>query len=287
MKVRKAIIPAAGFGTRMLPATKAISKEMLPIVDKPSIQYIVEEAAASGIEDILIILSRGKNDVVEHFDRQPLLEQALQKPGKEKLLEDVIYPTTLCNITYVRQKEQRGLGDAVRYAKDFVGNEPFAVLYGDDVIVSEDPATAQLIRAYDKYGKPALAIREVPDSLIVKYSSLKIDKIEENYYNVTDMIEKPTLETRLSNYSILGRCLLTPEVFDILEDLPAGAGGEIQLTDAIRILAERQGCVGVDFVGRRYDMGNKLEMCKAIVEMALKHEEIGSDFREYLRSLDI
>jgi len=283
-KVRKAVIPAAGFGTRMLPATKAIPKEMLPIVDKPAIQYIVEEAFASGIEDILIITSRGKSAIEDHFDRDFLLENALMKPGKEQLLESVLYPTRLGNISFIRQQEQKGLGHAVNCARTFVGDEPFAVLYGDDVIMSDDPVTAQLIRAFEQYGKITLGIKEVSDELIVKYSSLKVQPIGGNLFGVTDMIEKPALEQRFSNYSILGRVILTPDVFDILQTLPPGANGEIQLTDAMGILTRRNGAVGVDFAGTRYDMGNKLEMVKAIVETALCHDEIGDDFRSWLRS---
>ena len=286
-KVRKAVIPAAGFGTRMLPATKAIPKEMLPIVDKPAIQYIVEEAFASGIEDILIITSRGKSAIEDHFDRDFLLEAALSKPGKEDLLESVLYPTRLGNITFVRQPEQKGLGHAVDFAKTFVGDEPFAVLYGDDVIMSDDPVTAQLIRAYEKYGKMALGIKEVSDELIVKYSSHKVPPLEDNVFSGTDMVEKPAFEDRFSNYSILGRVLLTPDIFEILENQPAGAGGEIQLTDAMCTLARRSGAVGVDFYGKRYDMGNKLEMVKAIVETAMTHEEIGEDFKAYLSCLNL
>ncbi|MEG0833043.1 MAG: UTP--glucose-1-phosphate uridylyltransferase GalU [Oscillospiraceae bacterium] len=282
MKIRKAVIPAAGMGTRVLPATKAIPKEMLPIVDKPAIQYIVEEAVASGIEDILIITSRGKDAIENHFDRSPMLEQALQKPGKETLLKSVLDCANLANITFLRQKELRGLGDAVLCARSFVGNEPFAVLYGDDVIMSDYPVTKQLIEAYEKFGKCALGIKSVYDELIVKYSSMKVAHLSGNYYDVDDMVEKPALDKVFSNFSILGRVLLTPDIFDILECLPAGAGGEIQLTDAIKIIANKVGCIGVDFVGKRYDMGNKLEMVKAIVETASLHDEIGADFRNYL-----
>ncbi len=287
MKIRKAIIPAAGMGTRVLPASKAVPKEMLPIVDKPAIQYIVEEAAASGIEDILIIISRGKDAVEDHFDRHPLLEQQLARPGKEKLLESVIAPTELANITFLRQKELKGLGHAVWCAKSFVGDEPFAVLYGDDVIAAEYPVTRQLIDAYERYGRPVLGIKEVTEEQILKYSSMKVEHIEGNIYYVDDMIEKPTPDKIMSLFSILGRVVLTPDVFDILESLPPGAGGEIQLTDAIKIMANRGRAIGVDFIGRRYDMGNKLGIMKAAVETALAHPEIGAEFREYLKSLEL
>ena len=287
MKVRKAIIPAAGMGTRVLPASKAIPKEMLPIVDKPAIQYIVEEAVASGIEDILIILSRGKDAIEDHFDRHPLLEQALDKPGKEELLESVLLPANLANITFLRQKEIKGLGHAVWCAKNFVGDEPFAVLYGDDVIMSDYPVTKQLIDAYDSYGLPALGIKQVTPEQILKYSSMQVEPIRDNLYYVDDMIEKPSPDKIMSLFSILGRVLLTPDVFDILETLPPGAGGEIQLTDAIKILANRGRAVGVDFIGTRYDMGNKLGILKATVETALTHPEVGEEFRAYLKELQL
>ncbi|MEA5050261.1 MAG: UTP--glucose-1-phosphate uridylyltransferase [Oscillospiraceae bacterium] len=288
MKVTKAVIPAAGFGTRVLPASKAIPKEMLPIVDKPAIQYIVEEAAASGIEDILIILSRGKDAIEDHFDRNPVLEKALEKPGKEKYLESVLFPTKLANIYFIRQPEQKGLGHAVSFAKSFVGDDPFVVLYGDDVIINREyPVAKQLIDAYDEYQLPALGIKQVTAQQILKYSSMKVRPLHDNLYFVDDMIEKPSPDKILSLYSILGRVLLTKDVFPILADLKPGAGGELQLTDAIRELAHGKGTVGVDFVGRRYDMGNKLEMMKAAVEVALGHEEIGADFRAYLKGLQL
>ncbi len=283
--VRKAIIPAAGYGTRMLPATKAIPKEMLPIVDKPAIQYIVEEAFKSGIEDILIIINRGKSAIEDHFDKEPLLEDTLKKSNKLNYLESIENLYKLGNIQYVRQPEQKGLGNAISYAKSFVGNEPFVVLYGDDVIMSDYPVTQQLIETYEKYHKTCLGIKEVSDELIVKYSSMKVEHIVDNLFNVTDMIEKPKLEERFSNFSILGRVLLTPDIFPIIDNLSPGAGGEIQLTDAIKVIAKTEGCVGVDFIGKRYDMGNKLEMLKAIVETALVHEELKEEFKEYL--LDI
>ena len=287
MKVRKAVIPAAGLGTRVLPASKAIPKEMLPIVDKPAIQYIVEEAVASGIEDILIITSRGKSAIEDHFDRMPLLENTLSAPGKKYLLDSVIEPAKLANISYLRQQEINGLGAAVYCAKTFVGDEPFVVLYADDVIFSETPATKQLIDAYTEFGLPALAIKEVSSDDIGKYSSMKVKHLRDNLYRVDDMIEKPSPDKVFSLFAILGRVLLTSDIFDILENLPPGAGGEIQLTDAIKIAANSGGTVGVDFEGVRYDMGNKLGIMKATVERALHHSEIKDDFREYLRSLKL
>lgn len=283
MKIKKAVIPAAGLGTRVLPATKSMPKEMLPIVDKPAIQYIVEEAVKSGIEDICIITSRGKGLLEDHFDRAPELEERLLASGKQEMYDEIVAIANLANITYLRQKETKGLGHAVYCAKSFIGNEPFAVLYGDDVIIGEDPVCGQLMRAYDEYGMGCVGIKAVPPADIHKYSSLKVDPLRDNLYKVTDMIEKPATEADvLSLYSILGRCVLPPEIFDILETIPKGAGGEYQLTDAMKILARNGGMVGVDFVGTRYDMGNKLGVLKAIVEVGLQHKEVGEDFRKYL-----
>ncbi len=287
MKIKKAIIPAAGLGTRVLPATKAIPKEMIPIVDKPAIQYIVEEAARSGIEDILIITSRGKSAIEDHFDKSPELEQKLAAGGesKKKLLDDVIASSQLANITYVRQAEQKGLGHAVLQAKQFVGREPFAVMYGDDVIIGEDPCISQLIRAYEETGMSAVCMKEVSKEDIQKYSSLKVEPIKDNLYRITDMIEKPKPGQEFSAFSILGRCVLPPEIFDILEAIPYGAGGELQLTDAMKVIANKQGMAGVDFTGTRYDMGNKFGVLKAAIEVGLDHEEIGEELRKYLMEL--
>ena len=285
-KVRKAVIPAAGLGTRVLPATKVMPKEMLPIVDKPAIQYIVEEAAAAGIEDILIITNRGKGLLEDHFDRAPELERRLAgDPAKETILDEVVRISKLANIFYVRQKETKGLGHAIGCAREFVGDEPFAVLYGDDVILGEDPACGQLIRAYEQFGSGVVGVKEVSREAISKYSSLKVEPIQDNYFRCTDMIEKPKPGEELSLYSILGRCVLPPEIFDILDKTPPGAGGEIQLTDAMCTLARRDGMIAVDFTGTRYDMGNKLGIMQASVEVALNHPEIGKDFRAYLKEL--
>jgi len=286
-KIKKALILAAGLGTRVLPATKAIPKEMLSIADKPAIQYIVEEAARSGIEDIMLVLSRGKNAVSDHFDRAPELEQALLKSGKQDLYDEVVGVTELANITYCRQKEVKGTGHAVLCAKNFVGDEPFAVIYGDDVIIGEDPATAQLCRAYEEFGLGSVTMKEVPDELVVKYSSLKVKNLRDNVYAVSDMNEKPPLAEKFSNFSILGRCVLPAKVFGLLADLKPGAGGEIQLTDAMRILARSEGMTGVDFTGTRYDMGDKLGILKAAVEVGLNHPLVGDRFREYLRGLKL
>ena len=285
-KVRKAIIPAAGLGTRVLPATKSMPKEMLPIVDKPAIQYIVEEAVNSGITDILIITSRGKSIMEDHFDRSPELEQRLAgNPDRKDALDEIIGISKLANISYVRQKETKGLGHAISCARSFVGDEPFAVLYGDDVIIGEDPACGQLIRAYNEFGKGVVGVNMVTPEAILKYCSLEVANLHDNYFNCTDMIEKPKPEEIMSLYSILGRCVLTPEIFDILDHTPPGAGGEIQLTDAMREMARRDGMIAVEFTGKRYDMGNKLGIMQAAVEVALKHPEIGADFRKYLTEM--
>ncbi|MBC8585056.1 UTP--glucose-1-phosphate uridylyltransferase GalU [Youxingia wuxianensis] len=282
MRVRKAVIPAAGLGTRVLPASKAVPKEMLPIVDKPAIQYIVEEAVASGIEDILIITNRGKSLIEDHFDHAPELEAKLLSSGKQKSYDEVVGLAHLANIQYVRQKETKGLGHAVWCAKSFVGNEPFAVLYGDDVIISPNPATKQLMDAYETYGKNVVGIKEVERALIPSYCTLDVQPKGGRVYDVFDMIEKPKPEEIISNFAILGRCVLTPDVFDILENTPPSKGGEIQLTDAMRQMTKEGRMIGVDYEGVRYDMGNKLGILKATIEVGLAHPEIGEDLRKYL-----
>ena len=284
-KVRKAVIPAAGLGTRVLPITKVMPKEMLPIVDKPAIQYIVEEAVKSGIEDILIITNRGKGLIEDHFDHAPELEQRLEATGKRDMLREIQSISHLANICFIRQKETRGLGHAVGCARSFVGDEPFAVLYGDDVILGEDPVCGQLCRAYEEYGRGVVGMKAVTAEQIQKYSSLAVSPLRDNLYKVTDMVEKPSPDRILSLYSILGRCILPPEIFDILEHTAPGAGGEIQLTDAMTALARRDGMIGVDFVGTRYDMGNKLGILQATCEMALQHPEVKDEFRNYLKNL--
>lgn len=286
-KIKKAVIPAAGLGTRVLPASKAMPKEMLPIVDKPAIQYIVEEAVRSGIEDILIITSRGKTTVEDHFDRSPELEERLLKAGKVKVYNEMVAISKLANIQYVRQKETKGLGHAVLCAKAFAGSEPFAVLYGDDVIIGDTPACGELCEAYDKYGLGVAGIKPVSPEQLSKYCSLEVEKLDDRTFRVSDMIEKPKPEEVFSEYAILGRVVLPPEIFGILETLGPGAGGEIQLTDAMKQLAREQGMIGVEFSGERYDMGNKLGILKAIVEVGLRHPEIGEDFRAYLKSIKL
>ncbi len=285
MKVKKAVIPAAGLGTRVLPASKAVPKEMLPIVDKPAIQYIVEEAVSSGIEDILIITNRGKGVIEDHFDHSPELEKKLLENQKKEIYEQVSKLSKLANIYFIRQKETKGLGHAISCAKSFVGSEPFAVLYGDDVIISKEPACLQLMKAYEEYKVPILGVNKVKKEDIYKYSSLKVEPIKDNLFKCTDMVEKPSQSEIMSLYSILGRCVLTSDIFDALEKTKPGAGGEIQLTDAIKTLARTSGTVAVEFTGKRYDMGSKLGMMQAAVEVAITHEEIGENFKEYLKDI--
>ena len=284
-KITKAVFPVAGLGSRFLPATKAMPKEMLPIVDKPAIQYIVEEAVAAGITDILIITNRGKGIIEDHFDHNIELEQRLEAGGRTETLAQLQRINSLANISYIRQKETKGLGHAISCARSFVGDEPFAVLYGDDVIIGDDPACGQLCRAYEKYGLGVVGIKEVTVEQIQKYSSLAVEALGGNEYRVSDMVEKPTPDRILSLFSILGRCVLPPSIFEILEQTPPGAGGEIQLTDAMCTLARRDGMTGVDFTGIRYDMGNKLGILQATCEVALKHPEVGADFAAYLKEL--
>ena len=286
MKVKKAIIPAAGMGTRVLPASKAVPKEMLNIVDKPAIQYIVEEAFASGIEDVLIITNRGKGAIEDHFDHAFELETKLEgNESKKKIYDDVVACSNFGNIYFIRQKETKGLGHAVLCAKSFVGNEPFAVLYGDDVILSKTPVTKQLCDAYEKYGKGTVGVKEVPGKAITKYCSLAVEHIEDNCFNCTDMIEKPSEDQILSNYSILGRVVMPPENFDILEETPLGAGNELQLTDAMKTLAQTKGVVAVDYEGTRYDMGNKFGILQANIEVGLEHPETKDELKAYIKEI--
>ncbi len=287
MKITKAIIPAAGLGTRVLPASKAVPKEMLNIVDKPAIQYLVEEAAKSGITDVLIITNRGKGVIEDHFDHAYELEDKLsQNPDKKELYDSVLECSQLCNTYFIRQKETKGLGHAVLCAKNFVGNEPFAILYGDDVFISDkEPVTKQLVDAYEKYGKGVVGVKEVPTKDVTKYCSLKVEEIEDKVFNCTDMIEKPKPEEIFSNYSILGRVVMPPEIFDLLENTPKGAGNELQLTDAMKTLAQTKGVIALDYYGTRYDMGNKMGIMKANCEVALNHPEIAEDFKAYIKEL--
>ncbi len=288
IKVRKAVIPAAGLGTRVLPASKAMPKEMLPIVDKPAIQYIVEEAVASGITDILIITNRGKGDIENHFDRTPELEERLLAAGRQDAYDQVVGLTKMANICFVRQKETKGLGHAVNCARSFVGNEPFAILFGDDVIIGEKPVTAQLCEAYEKYGLGVVGTKEMSPEAVMRGSSLKLEPLngETNIFRCIDLVEKvKRVEDLLSNYTILGRCVCPPEIFDILDHTPPGAGNEIQLTDALAQLAKTKGLTAVDFEGKRYDMGNKLGILQATVDVALTHPEVSDGFKAYLKEI--
>lgn len=286
-KITKAVIPAAGLGTRMLPIARTVCKETLPIVDRPAISYLVNEAIDSGATDILIITNRGKGAMEDYFDYSPEYEAALRAKGKDALVEELRRDAERANIYFIRQKEPRGLGHAVLAARNFIGNEPFYVLYGDDVIMSKTPVCAQMRDAYEKYGKAACGVKEVTAEQILKYSSLDAKPIEGsgNCYNVTDMIEKPKPEEVITRLSILGRVLLTPDIFDILAETKPGAGGEIQLTDAMRVLAQSVGMTAVDFEGKRYDLGSKLGFLYANVESALRDPELGGEFREYLKEL--
>lgn len=285
MSIKKAVIPAAGLGTRMLPISRAVPKEMLPIVDRPAVSYLVDEAVASGITDILIITNRDKDVMEDYFDISPEYEQKLRASGKISEVDAMYECAQKANIYFLRQKVTRGLGHAVGCAKAFVGNEPFVVLYGDDVIFSERPVCKQLIDAYEAYGRAACGVKEVPTELVTKYCSLKTSPIDNssNCFFVDDMIEKPSVNQIWSNYSILGRVLLTPDIFDIIDDLPPGAGGEIQLTDAMKKLAQSKGMTAVDFEGTRYDMGSKLGFLMANVTQGAKNSELGPDFRAFLR----
>jgi UTP--glucose-1-phosphate uridylyltransferase len=284
MKIKKAVILAAGLGTRMLPATKSVPKELFPIVDKPALQYLVEEVVASGIESIMIVISRGKTLIEDHFDRSPELEERLIKGKKEKLYDSVRKISDMADILYVRQKETLGTGHALLQAKAFTGDEPFAVLYGDNVIMNDKyPVTRQLMDAYDEFGLGIAGVQQVTKEAIQRYSSMKVEPIKNNYYTLTDMIEKPKENEILSLFSILGRLVLPAEIYDILGKTPYGAGNELQLTDAMKTLANTKNMIAVDFVGKRYDMGNKLGVMQAQVETALKHPEIGEEFKAYLK----
>ena len=285
MKITKAVIPAAGLGTRVLPATKSMPKEMFPLVDKPAIQYIVEEAVSSGITDILIITNRGKDIIEDHFDRVPELEENLLKTKKFESLECIKKISYLANIYFLRQKEPKGLGHAVYLAKSFVGNEPFAVLYGDDVIVSKTPVCKNMISLFEEFQKGVIGIKKVTQDSISKYSSVKLKQIRDRVFECSDMIEKPSESEVMSLYAILGRCVLTSEIFDVLENTSPGAGNEIQLTDAMKVLANKNGMIGYEFDGIRYDIGSKIGALEASMNIALEHPEIKDKFVELLKQM--
>lgn len=285
-KVRKAVIPAAGLGTRFLPITKSIPKEMLPIVDKPTIQYIIEEIVASGIEEILIINGRNKESIINHFDKVPELEALLKAGGKTEALEQVEAITNMAKIFSVRQKEAKGLGHAVLCAKEFVGDEPFAVVLGDDIVYNdENPALKQMVDVYNAYGASVIGVQQVAPDQVDKYGIVSGDAVGERVYRVNDLVEKPAIGTAPSTMAILGRYIITPGIFDVLEHTGKGAGGEIQLTDGLKTLATMETMFAYDFVGKRYDVGDKLGFLQATVEYGLRDNKLGADFNIYLETL--
>ncbi|MGX4598556.1 UTP--glucose-1-phosphate uridylyltransferase GalU [Faecalimicrobium sp. JNUCC 81] len=285
MTVKKAIIPAAGLGTRFLPATKSQPKEMLPIVDKPTLQYIIEEAINSGIEEILIITGRNKKSIEDHFDKSVELELELEQKGKTEMLDMVRDISNMVNIHYIRQKEPKGLGHAIHCAKSFIGDEPFAVLLGDDIVDNETPCLKQLINAYDEYKTSILGVQEVAKEDTCKYGILDVKHIEDRVYKVKDMVEKPAVEEAPSNVAILGRYIITPAIFDILENQEPGKGGEIQLTDALKTLGKQEAIYAYNFEGRRYDVGDKLGFLEATIDFALKRENLKGDLINYMKEV--
>ncbi|MEI6100695.1 MAG: UTP--glucose-1-phosphate uridylyltransferase GalU [Eubacteriales bacterium] len=285
MKIKKAVIPAAGLGTRFLPATKAQPKEMLPIVDKPTIQYIVEEAVSAGIESLLIITGRNKRAIEDHFDKSVELELDLMEKGKDDLLKIVRDISNMVNVNYIRQKEVKGLGNAVLCARDFIGNEPFAVLLGDDVMVSETPAIRQLMDIYEKYEKTVVGVMPVDKSQVDKYGIVSSKSSQGALHLVADLIEKPKVNEAPSNIAIMGRYIITPEIFSILEKTQPGAGGEIQLTDGLRAICQLDDLYALELSGLRYDVGDKLGFLKATCEFALRRDDLKTDFTAYLKEL--
>lgn len=285
-RIRKAVIPAAGFGTRFLPATKATPKEMLPIVDKPTIQYIVEEAIASGIEDILIISGHAKRAIEDHFDSAPILEAELKAKGKTDLLK-MVQETSEINVHYIRQKHMRGLGDAILCARSFIDNEPFAVLLGDDIVYNDEvPALKQLMDMYNQTGASILGCQEVPREKVSSYGIVSgVATINEQLMKVNDMIEKPSVEEAPSQMAVLGRYIITPDVFEVLQNTAPGKGGEVQLTDALKVMAKRENVYAYNFIGKRYDVGDKLGFLKATVEFALRRDDLSKDFAEYIKEI--
>lgn len=281
-KIRKAIIPAAGLGTRFLPATKAQPKEMLPIVDKPTLQYIIEEAVSSGIEEILIITGKNKKSIEDHFDKSVELELDLEKKGKTELLDVVQNISNMSNIYYIRQKEPKGLGDAIYCAKSFIGNEPFAVVLGDDIVDSKVPCLKQIIDIYNEYRTTVIGVQKVDEQEVNKYGIISAKHIEDRVYKVKDLVEKPEKDKAPSNIGILGRYIITPEIFTILEMLPPGKNGEVQLTDALKVLSKKEAMYAYVFEGKRYDVGDKLGFLEATVDFALKRPELKNEFMKYL-----
>ena len=285
MTVKKAIIPAAGLGTRFLPATKSQPKEMLPIVDKPTLQYIIEEAIESGIEEILIITGRNKKSIEDHFDKSVELELELEQKGKKEMLEMVRDISNMVNIHYIRQKEPKGLGHAIHCAKSFIGDEPFAVLLGDDIVDADTPCLKQLINTYDEYKTTILGVQEVAKEDTDKYGILDVKHIEDRVYKVKDMVEKPSVESAPSNIAILGRYIINPSIFEILENQEPGKGGEIQLTDALKTLSTQEAIYAYNFEGRRYDVGDKFGFLEATIDFALKRDELREDLLNYMKDI--
>ena len=286
MKIRKAVITAAGLGTRFLPATKAQPKEMLPIVDKPTLQYIIEECIESGIEEILIITGRNKKSIEDHFDKNIELEMELEKSGKQEMLEMVRNISDMANIHFIRQKEPKGLGHAIYCSKTFVGNEPFAVLLGDDIVYNEEkPCLKQILECYNEYKTSILGVQKVPRENINKYGIVEAKHIEDRVYKVKGLIEKPNMNQTNSNIAILGRYIITPRIFEILENLEPGKGGEIQLTDALLKLSKEEAIYAYNFEGKRYDVGDKFGFLQATVEYALRKDELKDDFIKYLKEI--
>lgn len=284
--IKKAVIPAAGLGTRFLPATKAQPKEILPIVDKPTIQYIIEECVQSGIEEILIITGRNKKCIEDHFDKS--IELELESNGKQEMLEMVRGISDMVNIHFIRQKEPKGLGHAIQCAKTFVGNEPFAVLLGDDIVYNDEkPCLSQLINCYNEYKTSVLGVQEVSSENVSKYGIVGGINIEDRIYKVKELVEKPSIDKAPSNIAILGRYIITPKIFEILEETKPGKGGEIQLTDALLKLLEEEAIYAYSFEGRRYDVGDKQGFLEANIEYALRSEDLREGFTEYLRALDL
>lgn len=286
-KIRKAVFPAAGLGTRFLPATKASPKEMLPLVDKPLIQYVVEEAVASGIESILIVTGRGKSAIEDHFDISFELEQLLRERGKDEILAEARGVSELARISYVRQKEALGLGHAVLQARDFVGDEPFAVMLADDIVDAETPALKQMLRVYEEFDAPVLGTMQVAGEAISRFGVIDAAEVGEGVYKIKDMVEKPPFAEAPSDLAIIGRYILTPDIFDEIERTGRGTGGEIQITDAMRALLKRRPFYAVRFEGTRHDAGDKLGFLIATVEFALKRPDLAPQFKEYLRSLKL
>lgn len=286
MNVRKAIIPAAGLGTRFLPATKAQPKEMLPIVDKPTIQYIIKEAVEAGIQDIIVVTGRNKRSIEDHFDRSIELELELEKSGKQEMLNMVKGISEMANIHYIRQKEPRGLGHAILAAQHFIGDEPFAVLLGDDVVVSKQPCLGQMLDVFREYQTSILGVQTVAHEVVNKYGIIAGKQVDDRVYKVSDMVEKPSLEEAPSNVAVLGRYIITPEIFRFLETQDAGKGGEIQLTDALKRLAKEQAMYAYDFKGHRYDVGSKTGFIQANIEFALRSDELKAEMKEYLQKLN-